>query len=226
MSQQRMHHLSTVRARRTVGALALGCLAVGGAAGFYDRPRPPSAEPPARAVVRSADARAEIAAQPTDRKGALPVGKGMWLWKEHATEGGDVGRIVQRAVDTGLTHLYVRTGSSWMGFYAQPFLDRLLPAAHAAGIRVYGWDFPNLADWQVDAERALAAIRYTTPDGHRVDGFAADIETGSEGTRITPEAAFAYGTFLRQGVGNDYPLIACAPARASADASERRFPAP
>ncbi|MER3453408.1 MAG: hypothetical protein C4321_09830 [Chloroflexota bacterium] len=76
---------------------------------------------------------------------------------------------------------------------------------------MYGWDFPNLRDWQADVARALAAITYTTPTGHRIDGFAADIETASEGTALTPEAAFAYGTALRQGVGYGYPLVAVVP---------------
>ena len=35
-------------------------------------------------------------------------------------EGGDVNAIVARARATGLTHLYVRTGSSVDGFYAAP----------------------------------------------------------------------------------------------------------
>jgi hypothetical protein len=170
----------------------------------------PTPTPTGRTLASVGPTRA-LAQKVPDLRGALPVGKGMWIWQEERTEGGDVSRIVQRAVDVGLTHLYVRTGSSWQGFYAQAFLDRLLPVAHAAGVRVYGWDFPNLADWQVDADRALAAITYTTPTGHRIDGFAADIETGSEGTRLSPEAALAYGTYLRQGVGNDYPLIACVP---------------
>lgn len=158
-----------------------------------------------------------------NRRGALPIGKGMWMWQPSRSDGGDVHKIVFRAVDRGISHIYVRTGSSWQGFYAQDFLNRILPVAHANGVRIIGWDFPNLRDWKADAERSLAAIRYTTPDGHRIDGFAADIETGSEGTRLSPEAALAYGTYLRQGVGNDYPLIACVPRPSKARAN---FPYP
>lgn len=195
------------------------------------RPVPPTTTPP-QAPAPSPSATAappapgrQLAATPTAgpprplrrlpvaaaRSGALPVGKGMWLNDPAFAEGGDVSRIVQRAVDHGIIHLYVRTGSSWMGFYAAPFLDRLLPVAHAAGIRVFGWDFPNLRDWQADVARARAAITYTTPSGDRIDGFAADIETASEGTALTPEAAFAYGTRLRQEVGDGYRLVAVVP---------------
>lgn len=161
-------------------------------------PPPPPPPPPPPAQVPLDPAR-------------LPSGKGMWVWMPERADGGDPAAIVARAQAIGLSHVFVRTGSSWQGFYAQPFLDRLLPVAHAAGIKVFGWDFPNLRDWKVDAERGLAAINYQTPDGHRIDGFTADIETRSEGVNITGAGALAYGTYLRQGVGTGYPLVACVP---------------
>jgi len=142
---------------------------------------------------------------------SLPYGKGMWIWQPDKTESGDVDAIVARAEHVGFTHLYVRTGSSWDGFYAGQFLDQILPAAHAAGIRVYGWDFPRLIDPAADVARAVAAISYRTPKGHRIDGFAPDVETQAEGTHISPEAASAYGDSLRQAVGTSVPLVAVVP---------------
>jgi hypothetical protein len=141
----------------------------------------------------------------------LPFGKGMWVWQPNKSDGGDVSAMIARAKAVGLTHIYVRTGSTWDGFYAGPFLDRILPAAHAAGIRVYGWDFPRLIEPEADVHRAMAAVSYETPTKQRMDGFAADIETWSEGTHISAEAATAYGAALRAGVGANYPLIACVP---------------
>ena len=146
---------------------------------------------------------------------SLPYGKGMWMWQPEKSDGGDVKTMIARAKDVGLSHIYVRTGSSWDGFYAGPFLDQILPAAHAAGIRIYGWDFPNLADPAADGARAVAAITYTTPTKQRLDGFAADIETQSEGTNISVETAVAYGGGLRDAVGSGYPLIACVPRPSS-----------
>jgi hypothetical protein len=145
----------------------------------------------------------------------LPYGKGMWIWQVTKTEAGDVKAIVAKAKSTGLTHVYVRMGSTREGFYAGPFLDQILPVAHAAGIRVYGWDFPVLANPEEDVARALAAINYETPSKHRIDGFAPDIETRSEGTLISAEAATAYGDGLRAGVGDGYPLIAVVPRPSS-----------
>ena len=153
---------------------------------------------------------------PSDRtipaqRGALPVGKGMWIWLADQAEGGNAEAIVARAKTVGLTHLYVRTASLADGFYAGPFLDRLLPAAHAANIRVYAWDFPYLDNVDGDVARAVQAITYLTPDGHRVDGYAADIELQSMGVNITPATGKHFGLALRRAVGPNYPLIACVP---------------
>jgi hypothetical protein len=144
-------------------------------------------------------------------RGALPVGKGKWLYVPEKIENGDVNALVARAKAVGLTHVYVRTGSSRMGFYAQDYLNRLLPVAHAHQIRVYGWDFPYLDNWQDDVNRAMAAITWTTPDGHRIDGFSADIETRAQGVNVAPDTARAYGAGLRRAVGPNYPLIATVP---------------
>jgi hypothetical protein len=141
----------------------------------------------------------------------LPYGKGMWLYEPDKTEGANVAAIVAKAKAAGLSHLYVRTGSSWSGFYAGPFLDRLLPAAHEADLMVYGWDFPRLISVEDDVRRAKAAIDHRAPGKHRIDGFSADIETMSEGTHITAQAASEYGRLLRAEVGSGFPLIATVP---------------
>ncbi len=192
-------------------------------------PPPPAAAGTVGAAPSAADpAAASVAAVPTvppaaPRHGPLPVGRGMWLWQPEMVEGGNVAAIVERAASAGLTHLYVRTGSSWQGFHGAAFLDQLLAPAHAAGLRVYGWDFPNFADVGADIARASAAIGYTTPDGHRIDGFVPDIETASEGTNLSPENAAAYGNGLRAAAGLGYPLIVCVP-RPSEIMVNGRFP--
>lgn len=175
--------------------------------------------PPATPPATTADADAPAPPPPTppaDRtipaqRGALPVGKGMWIWMADKVEGGNAQAIVARAKEVGLTHLYVRTASLSQGFYAGPFLDQLLPAAHAANIRVYAWDFPYLDNVDGDVARAVQAITYLTPDGHRVDGYAADIELQSMGVNITPQTGKHFGVALRRAVGPNYPLIACVP---------------
>jgi hypothetical protein len=99
----------------------------------------------------------------------LPSGKGMWIYLPDKTEGGNVPAIIAKAKATGLTHLWVRMGSAWDGFNVAPFMDKMLPAAHEAGIKVIGWDFPKLDPMGPDIDRARAMINYTTPTGHKID---------------------------------------------------------
>ena len=168
--------------------------------------------PPAAAVlppVAPAAAVTSLAAAPPAP--SLPRGKGMWLHYFRLSAGGDPAAIVARARETGLSHLYLRVGSSKDGFYARADLDRLLPVAHAAGLSVVGWDFPYLFDAEADARRGAEAIAYTTPDGHRMDAFSADIETRHEGVNISVPVADTYSRRLRELVGPDYPLIATVP---------------
>ncbi len=148
---------------------------------------------------------------PAPRAPALPRGKGMWLHRLEWAAGGDPVALVAQAKAVGLTHLYLRLGSSKKGFCAQGDLDRLLPVAHAGDLAVVGWDFPYLFDPRADAERGAAEIAYTTPDGHRIDAFSADIETAHEGVNLTNDGAAAYGAHLRELVGPGYPLIATIP---------------
>src|SRR5947209_11629122 len=51
------------------------------------------------------------------------------------------------------------------GIQNLPYLDQLLPAAHAAGLKVYGWDFPKLASINDDVFRARVAVAHITPSG-------------------------------------------------------------
>jgi hypothetical protein len=143
-------------------------------------------------------------------RGGLPPGKGMWLFEPQKVEGGNVAAIVAKSTATGLNYLYVHLGSSTGGFFGQGFLDQLLPAAHAAHIRVYGWDFPYFTPAEADVSRAVAEINYKTPSGDRIDGFAADIEP-EPGVNLSAASAGAYSSGLRAAVGPAYPLIGVVP---------------
>jgi hypothetical protein len=157
---------------------------------------------------------------PRPADGPVPVGKGMWIHKLDRVEGGSVSALVSQAKRAGLTHIYVRLGSSKSGFYARHDLDRLLPVAHAAGLKVVGWDFPYLHNPAADAQRAHEEMWYATPTGHRIDAFSPDIETPSEGTSLSAAAVAAYGALLRADMGPKYPLIATVPR----PSSKRWFP--
>jgi peptidoglycan hydrolase-like protein with peptidoglycan-binding domain len=175
-------------------------------------PAAPPADPARTEAATPAPAPAPVRAPPPPLASPrIPVGKGMWLYQLSMANGGNAQSVVNKAKAIGLTHLYLRLGSSKGGFYDQAELDKLLPPAHAAGLKVIGWDFVYLTDPAADAARAKQEIDYTTPDGHRIDGFSADIETSSEGVNLTAAGAEAYGAQLRALVGPSYPLIATVP---------------
>jgi hypothetical protein len=167
---------------------------------------------PATTAAAAATTTAPVPA-PTEPPAAAraPVwaGKGMWIWQPEQAEGGDGAAIVNRAVAEGITTLFVRTGSSHDGLTID-WAMALLPIAHAAGVRVVGWDFPELDNIELDIIRAMSAVRATAADGSHLDGFAADIETRAEGTNLTAQNAFDYGTVLRASLP-PIPLIACVP---------------
>lgn len=190
-------------------ALLLTLLAFGGGV-VLAAPSPPAAALPPLAPVSAVTPLEAPGLRPPPAP-SLPTGKGMWLHYFRLSAGGDPAAIVARAKETGLSHVYLRVGSSKDGFYGQADLDRLLPVAHAAGLSVVGWDFPYLFDAEADAQRAAAAIAYTTPDGHRMDSFSADIETRHEGVNLSVPVAETYSRRLRELVGADYPLVATIP---------------
>ncbi len=62
------------------------------------------------------------------------------------------------AAAAGLSHLYVEVGTSPGGFFGTRWLDELLPAARAAGVRVIGSVYPCLDDLAADLAGALLAV--------------------------------------------------------------------
>ncbi len=166
--------------------------------------RPAAAPPPAPAEA--------FPAPPAVAVRAMPTGKGMWIYEFPRSESGNMDAIVAKAKATGITHVYPRMGSHWDGFNARQHLDAFLPKAHAAGLLVFGWDFPRLGNsLPSDIERARTMINYTAPNGDRLDGFSADIETINEGSHVSPEIALMYGQALREIAGPDFTLIATVP---------------
>jgi len=129
-------------------------------------------------------------------------GKGIWVTNFKQTPV-HVSAIVTKARRAGLTSLWVRTGGK-QGYYGSAFLPSLIPAAHAAGLRVVAWDFPFLSDPVADAGRARLAFA----DG--VDAFAPDIETAAEGTHATARRVSLYLSLVRAYAGTR-PIAATVP---------------
>ncbi|MCU1675157.1 MAG: hypothetical protein JWN77_3270 [Frankiales bacterium] len=131
------------------------------------------------------------------------TGKGIWVtnWK---TTDVDVAGVVARAKAGGLHSIWVRTGGSKQGYYGGLVLPELVPAAHAAGLKVVAWDFPFLSDPVGDAARARKAL------ATGIDAFAPDVETSAEGTYATPRRVALYLSLVRGHAGTR-PIAATVP---------------
>jgi hypothetical protein len=178
----------------------------------YPRPCPPPPIPPGppfkppHPEVKARDLPAAVAV-PRHRHVDISAvsGKGIWLttWPDTHL---DVARLVARARAAGLRQIWVRTGGSIQGWYGDNFLPALLPAAHAAGLKVIAWDFPFLSDPLHDVRRA-AKVLTGRFGGERIDGFSPDIETISEGTFDTERRVRIYLSRVRRLAGS-MPVIA------------------
>jgi hypothetical protein len=145
----------------------------------------------------------------TRQVGGRPIveplsGVGMWFIPDSREYGVDpAARVAAAARASGLSHLYVEVATSRGGFWGTRWLDELLPAARAVGLRVIGSVYACLDDLPADVALALEVARYRTPDGLALDGLTVDLEE-----KLTPENLQAYGELLRHYLGDDYLLVA------------------
>jgi hypothetical protein len=133
----------------------------------------------------------------------MPVyGKGMWF-TNYLPRNSNITAIIDAAKLAGVTHLYAEVAITQYGFFGRNTLDRLLPAAHAAGISVIGWVFPDLANIAGDVRMTQEVAQYVTKSGDRVDGIATDVETVDDTASV-----FCYGQLVRALLGPDTLLVA------------------
>jgi hypothetical protein len=169
----------------------------------YEAPPPPVAEAPV--------APPPPPPQPPPSTRWLPTGTGMWLHEFHRSEGGSAQAVVDRARASGLTHLYVQTGSTKKGWIGEEVLSQLLPATAGTDLKVIAWDFPKLIDPEADAQRMAAAATWSRPGVPRVAAVAPDVETAAEGTRLTPHAVLRYYRELRRQLPPEIAVLATVP---------------
>jgi hypothetical protein len=175
----------------------------------------PAVKPSAKAAAPAAPAAAQALAplkndvgQPTHvvTSQAPIAGKGFWIYEFDKVAKGNVHEIVKWARQHDLSHLYVRAGTSRSGLNTWPDVARILPVAHAAGLKVIPWFFPYLSDPDLDAARTVAVLQ-SVVKGHKVDGFAADIETPAEGTRLSAKRVKHYVNAVRAKAPNSYLIL-------------------
>lgn len=105
--------------------------------------------------------------------------------------------------------LYVETGNyrQHTDLVAPQQLGRLVEAAHARHIAVVGWYLPDFTNPARDLRRALAAARFVSSGGQRLDSFALDIESSAvHDAGLRTRRLLTLSARLRAAVGADYAL--------------------
>ena len=128
-------------------------------------------------------------------------GKGMWMVLGAATTG-SADSVVRAAMADGITHLYVESAISPLGFHGRDSVGPLIDDAHRHHIAVIAWVYPYLYDIGSDVALTRAVARFQTPSGQRFDGIAEDIERNMSRTTIRD-----YSQLVRAYLGDKYLLV-------------------
>lgn len=129
----------------------------------------------------------------------VPAGLGIWVWQLAKCEGGDLGKIADKAARCAVGWLCLKSGDDDDNH--QVTAD-LVTTLHGRGLGVYTWNYCVPGD--ADLARQLvqiARMRDLGVDGHYLDG---EIEWEKGGDR-RPEAA-AFAAKLRAVVGPGFTL--------------------
>jgi ketosteroid isomerase-like protein len=119
-------------------------------------------------------------------------GKGIYIWKIHNCEGGNVTAIVRRAIDAGLSHVLIKIADGPRA-YNVDLATPLVEALKGAGILVWGWQF--VYGNEPFGEADIAVHRVQTLG---LDGFVINAEVDY---KYKNAAAAAYMDSLRPRLG-------------------------
>ena len=114
-------------------------------------------------------------------------GKGMFIWQVWRCEGGDIGRIVAKAQDAGLSHVLIKIADGRSAYNGD--LTDLVTRLREAGIDPWAWQYTYGSHPEEEAD--FAATRYSELPWA---GFVVDAETEYKGH---PDRACRYMNALR-----------------------------
>ncbi|HLJ67945.1 MAG TPA: SH3 domain-containing protein [Chloroflexota bacterium] len=131
----------------------------------------------------------------------LASGKGMWLTLGTMAESSP-DAVARAAAGDGVTHLYVESAISPLGFHGRGVVGPMIEAAHRRHIAVIAWMFPYLHDLGADVRLTRLLAAYRTSTGQSFDGIAADLETNA-----TPSTVRVYSDLVRWYLGSGFLLV-------------------
>lgn len=131
-----------------------------------------------------------------------PRSKGIWvnLWNYPKDTETFMAKLKKFKINT----IYLQVNrSNTPVFKHKKKIDEILKVAHAYKIKVIGWSYCFLNNITSDADKYIKPALYVSPDGHKFDGMAADIEEN-----IAEWAIKKYTDIIKEAVPEDYPLYA------------------
>jgi hypothetical protein len=214
--------VSIARGDGDSGVLSAPATVAAPSSSFRDASVTPGASYRYRIVLPSgARTTLRVAVPPEARHGDLATigGKGMWLSFSPSTLDADrydrlvPADVVSKAKAAELHSIELRT--TYGPFEeitpaAKSSIDALIDAAAAHGIAVVAWTVPRSTSFE-DLAAAVAAARYTTPNGNGFAALSVDLERGDFFLRNGAAGYAALGAYLhllRGALGPGYPLIA------------------
>jgi hypothetical protein len=138
----------------------------------------------------------------TQASEGLSDGAGVWLnmWNYPA----DAEVYCLKLNASGVRNIFIQTSRSNTDAIANPpKLGELIDAAHRYKMKVIGWSFAELGNLNGDADKMIAAVRFRSPKGDRLDAIAADLEKEMAADKVE-----AYSRRIRDAVGESYPMVA------------------
>lgn len=128
--------------------------------------------------------------------------KGIWIniWNYPT----DVKSFISKLRKYDLDTIYLQINRSTTPvFKHQEKVDEILKEAHKRKVKVIGWSYCYLRDINTDAKKYIEPALYTSPDGERLDGMAADIEEN-----ISEWAINKYTNIIKKAIPENYTMLA------------------
>jgi len=153
-------------------------------------------------LISPAEATPQLQPRLPSAPDGLADGAGVWLNMWHYPADADA--YCLQLNNNGIRNIFIQTSRSNTEAIANPEkLGILIDSAHRYKLRVIGWSFAELADPLLDAQKLIAAGRFKSPHGEKLDAIAANLEKDLSAAKVE-----SYSQKLRQELGDAYPMVA------------------
>lgn len=149
----------------------------------------------------------------------LPAGRGMYIWRLAACEGGDVEKIIAKCQAAHVRWVAIKVGnggSSWIPTFRKKtqFTAEIVQAFHDAGIKVFGWSYDYPRKWKAGKDKLhdspaileKQAKVYSMCAALGADGVVSDSEYEWDLATDPDGDARRFGLYMRAFLGPDFPI--------------------